>query len=276
MAISVIIPAAPMEELLWRLELVLKGLTVQTLAPTEVIVVDSVGQGDDPVSRVVAKFADKLPIRSYQMPPSSHGNIFRAGEARNYGVSQLRVSVPRYLFIDADCVPEHPLLALHDSFGGREISVACSRVHIDPATLSERTLEAIRQTRPCKLDPRNKQSDAYGTHFCAWSCVLSVPAALFAKVGGFWDRMVIEEDIDLGLRLRNAGGRVRYFHRPGAFHLDHPDWRPLAIWEQQVRGREARNELPVWAFTYQQSAALSGYLREPLEYVAGHHTTNQD
>lgn len=80
MAISVIIPAAPMEELLWRLELVLEGLTVQTLAPTEVIVVDSVGQGDDSVSRVVAKFADKLPIRSYQMPPSSHGSVFRAGE----------------------------------------------------------------------------------------------------------------------------------------------------------------------------------------------------
>lgn len=264
MAISVIIPATPWDEVLWRLELVLEGLCVQTLLPTEVIVVDSVGQGDDPVSRLVAKFANKLPVRSYQMPPPNHGNVFRPGEARNYGVSQLKIPVPRYLFLDADCVPEHPLLKLHDSFAGRDISVACSRVHIDPASLPERTLEAVRQTKPCRQDSRNNDPKSYATQFCAWSCVLSVSASLFAKVGGFWNRMVIEEDIEMGLRMLRAGGRVRYFQRPGAFHLDHPYWRPLKGWEKKTGENDEGDKLPDWAFTYEQAATLPGYLREPM------------
>ena len=89
MAISVCIPATPWPELLWRLELLLEALTLQTLAPTEVIVVDSVGQQpDDSVAQLVSKFDTRLPIRAYQMPVSHDGCEFRAGASRNYAVSQ--------------------------------------------------------------------------------------------------------------------------------------------------------------------------------------------
>jgi cellulose synthase/poly-beta-1,6-N-acetylglucosamine synthase-like glycosyltransferase len=257
-AISIVIPATPWDELLWRLELLLEGLTEQTLPATEIVVVDSVGQGEDPVAEVVAKFAGRLPVRSFQMPPAKHESVFRAGEARNYGVARLTKPVPRYLFLDADCVPEPGLLALHDRFGNRPVSVACSRVHIDPRDLPERTLAALWAAPPCRQDSRVNQPSTYSTQFCAWSCVLSVSAKLFHKVGGFWNRMVIEEDIDLGLRMLRAGGRIRYFNRPGVFHIDHPYWRPLKAGENGPG-----DVLPPWAFTYEQAAELPGYLREP-------------
>lgn len=264
MAISLVIPTTPWPEVLWRLELLLQGLLVQTLAPTEVILVDSVGQGEDPVAELAAKYADRLPIKSYQMPPPKHGNVFRAGEARNYGVARLTQPVPRILFLDADCVPEHHLLALHDSFGNRQVLVACARIHVHPDSLPNRTIDEVRQARPCRVDSRVNEPNSYSSQFCAWSCILSVPADLFAKVGGFWDRMVIEEDIDLATRMLRAGGRVRFFNRPGAFHIDHPHWRPLKAWEKNNGESFEGDPLPEWAFTYEQAALIPGYLRDPL------------
>ena len=262
MAISVCIPATPWPELLWRLELLLEALTLQTLAPTEVIVVDSVGQQpDDSVAQLVSKFDTRLPIRAYQMPVSHDGCEFRAGASRNYAVERLTVPVERYMFLDGDCVPDPDLLALHNSFGARHISVACARKHIDPAELAARTLKDVFQAQACRLDPRLNSTIAYATFFCAWGCVLSVPSELFLKIGGFWTRMIIEEDIDLGLRLSRVGGRVRFFNKPGATHIDHPYWRPRTKEEKET---DVGDPLPKWTFTYAQAEQLTGYLREPL------------
>lgn len=253
MAISVVIPAAPWPELLWRLELVLEGLAVQTCRPEEVILVDSIGQGDTRVAQLAEQFADRLPIRAYQMPPHRDGLIFRAGSARNYGVERLQVPVPRYLFLDADCVPDSTLVMQHDSYQTRQVLLSNARRHVLPEQLPERTLTAVLRAKSHVADARLQKPELLGTAFGIMACALSVPADLFAKVGGFWTRMIIEEDYELAMRMIRAGGRVRFCRKPDVVHVDHPRWRPMP-----------ETPKPAWAFTYQQSLRLPGYLRIPL------------
>lgn len=86
-----------------ELERTLQALADQTLSPSEVVVVDN-GSDDDPAS-VVARFADRLPVRCIRFAERQG-----APAARNRGAHE--ISSPFILFLDADTALEPSALAV--------------------------------------------------------------------------------------------------------------------------------------------------------------------
>jgi GT2 family glycosyltransferase len=248
MNLPVVIPAADFPEMLWRLELCLAGLLDQTQPASEIVVVDSIGLSDA-VRQTVQPFKALLPVQAVSLPPST--DPFRAGPARNHGVSLLQRDWERVVFLDADCVAVPDVLASHAQFAARPVVVAGARAHVNPLQLLDRTVAAVRKAATTP-DKRLQHPENWKTHHCSYGCHLSVPRSHFTQVGGFWDRVIYGEDLELGLRLIRAGAMIQFSAQPAVRHIDHPIWRPTCP-----------EQLPDWAIRMPESTELPGYLRVP-------------
>jgi glycosyltransferase involved in cell wall biosynthesis len=245
MTVSVVIPTTGDWEHIWRLQLVLESLVLQNEQPLEVLVVDADGSTME-VQEVVRYFADQLPVRCIRLLESERA--FRAGEARNAGVANLRFKPDRVLFLDGDCVAQDNLVRSHSGYHPSYI-VAGARCHVEPRDMPDLALKEVMQatTRP---DKRMRHPENWETYECCYTCHLSIGYDLFNKVGGFWTRVPFGEDRELAMRAMRAGGQVIFLPEHAVYHLDHPVWRPTS-----------RDELEADELMLADSLKLPGYLR---------------
>ncbi len=150
-----------------------------------------------------------------------------AATARNRGAAMATGNV--LLFIDDDIEPSAQLLALHaDCFltgVDRVLIGAPVPVRTDgPTALHEIAMWSWWESRLAEME-RPGHRFAYDDLFTG---VVSMPAALFARVGGFDEALACREDSELGARLLTAGAQFCFSRAAGGLHHDLRDPGRLA------------------------------------------------
>ncbi|RJG42430.1 glycosyltransferase [Motilimonas pumila] len=237
-AISVIIPTYNRAELLRH---TLVSLTKQSLSQQafEVIVVDD--GSVDHSEAVCQEFKQSLDIKYFHQQDKG----FRAGKARNIGAA---IAEGDYLiFIDTSVVLSSQALEKHlqvhqaseqptsiigyvYAFGlrGKEIEHIEPMMSSDNADVSLMYLDSIGAN-----DQRHGQYELMGADLSRWpapfdifwTCHVSVERKLFLSVGGFDENFTSwgGEDVDLGIRLFQAGSRFHMQKDICSFHWPHPE-----------------------------------------------------
>lgn len=185
----------------------LRSLSEQTCRDFEVILVED--GSTVPSSEAVERYAPELPAISYYQKSNEGRSI-----ARNYGIERSRGSW--LIFFDSDCVipPEYfatltealkdmPL----DCFGGPDAaddSFSDTQKAINFAMTSFLTTGGIRGGKVSleKFTPR--------------SFNMGYTREVYDRVGGF--REMFSEDIDMSMRIREAGFRIGLVRRASVYH----------------------------------------------------------
>lgn len=236
--ISVVIPTYNRAELLRH---TLTSLQQQTLPTTqfEVIVVDDGSR--DHSQAVCESFSNVLDIKYFHQQDKG----FRAGKARNIGAA---IAEGDYLvFIDTSVVLARNTLSLHlakhqaasgplsiigyvYAFGvrGNDIDRAIPMMSSNNADASLAYLKDVQA-----LDQREPQYQLMGSDLSLWpapfdifwTCHVSVERQLFIRVGGFDESFTSwgGEDVDLGIRLFQAGSQFHLDRDICSFHWPHPE-----------------------------------------------------
>ncbi|MCS7161703.1 MAG: glycosyltransferase [Bacteroidia bacterium] len=250
MRFSVIVPVFNRPEELHEL---LDSLTQQTWRDFEVIVVED--GSTHTAQAVVERFADKLNLRYLKQPNRG------PAAARNAGASQ---SQGEYvIFLDSDCFCPPPYLATLaerlqqeelDGFGGPDTahpSFTPIQKAISYAMTGYFTTGGLRG-RP-----------SYGADkFLPRSFNMGVRREAFFAVGGFEESLRFGEDIDLSLRLRQAGYRLRLIPEAWVYHRRRTHW--WAFFKQVYNSGMAR-----WYLTERHPHSLAIIHLLPSAFVGG-------
>jgi glycosyltransferase involved in cell wall biosynthesis len=188
---SIVIPTYNRRDLLRR---ALDSVRAQTFTDFETIVVDD--GSTDGTAEYLARLAGK--VRVIQQRNSG------PGAARNAGAA---IAAGEYIaFLDSDDLWFPWTLATY----ARAIDAGSPAVitgrHIDFS--EERLLNGIQET-PLRTRRFDDFLSCSENPVAAGTCLLAVRRATFMAAGGFTDRVINGEDIDLVLRLGEAGGFVQ-------------------------------------------------------------------
>jgi GT2 family glycosyltransferase len=213
MLLSVVVPTCDRNDLL--------ALCLQCLAPGvqtipaeqyEVIVTDD-------GSRCTAEtmMRERFPWARWTPGP-------RLGPAGNRNSGAAHARGEWLVFTDDDCLPSTGWLAAF----AREIPHA---TEAGISVLEGRTTAGPHQLSALAVAPINESGD------CLWSCNLALTRTLFSKLGGFDSGFPSPhlEDVDLRMRLADAGERWRFIREAEVIHPP----RPLRAILRQVPGHES-------------------------------------
>ena len=185
----------------------LESLTQQEgNVPFEILIAEDSNQS--PCNQIVAMYSDRLDIRYFNIPDTDRS--YR----RNYGMQQAKGDY--FIFFDSDCIipPEYFVhldqqLQAHysDCFGGPDAaheSFSDLQKAINYAMTSFFTTGGIRggKKQMEKFKPRTFN--------------MGFSREVFEKVGGFRD--MFGEDIDLSIRIAEAGFHTALFHDVFVYH----------------------------------------------------------
>lgn len=210
------------------LDLVLEGVSLQTVAPAELLIADD--GSDEQTTAVIAKWSARLPFPVQRFWQPHEG--FRKTTILNRTV---RAATGNYLvFIDGDCLPHRKFLADHLRHAepgafvqGRRAGIRARYVrHISPRRFHplflflQRKLYSIRRglRRPWPIIRINDRSLIQGCNFALWR-------EDFFRVNGYDESFVGwgHEDTELAERLCNAGLTCKTIVGQAiVYHLDHP------------------------------------------------------
>ena len=217
MRISVIVPVHNGGEDLRRC---LQGLATSTRPPDEVIVVDD-GSTDASAAHAVA-----LGARVVTTSAGPRGPAF----ARNRGAEAATGDV--LAFIDADVVVHADTLGRMESVLADEPDVAALFGCYDDEPPVRSPASLYRNLLHHHVHQRGRREA--GTF---WAGCGAVRRAAFSAAGGFDESYVRPsiEDIELGLRLRQAGQRIRLCREVQATHLKR--WTLVNLWRTDIFAR---------------------------------------
>lgn len=192
----------------------LGSLVCQTCTGFEVIVVED--GSTIPCKDIVHKYSDKLSVKYYSKPNTG------PAKSRNFGAT---LSSADYLiFLDSDCIlPKNYLETVAcelmredaDAFGGADkADSSFTRIQkaINYSMTSFLTTGGIRGGKK-KLDK-----------FYPRSFNLGIKKSLFLNLGGF-SNMRFGEDIDLSIRIYDAGYNCRLFSESWVYHKRRTDFK---------------------------------------------------
>lgn len=208
--LSVIVPAYQGEQVL---PLVLEAICATDLPREqwELIVVDDAST--DATAQVAARYSDRV----LSLPGRPHG----PGHARNRGVEASRGDW--VVFIDADVVVHTDTLRLFAEVARREPEVDAVFGAYDDAPPAPQFISQYRN-----LLHRYTHQVGAGEAETFWAGCGAVRKRAFVAVGGFdetrYPRPQIE-DIELGYRLRDQGGRILLVPEIQGAHLKRWTWR---------------------------------------------------
>lgn len=191
----------------------LNSLTSQTDKDFEVIVVEDSLKA--PCKNICNKYLDLLKIRYFFVPPLGRS------EKRNFAMQKAYGNY--FVIFDTDCIiPPYYFEIVQkqltsdyiDCYGGpdsADSSFSDTQKAINFAMTSMLTTGGIRGgiIKPEKFFPRTFN--------------MGLSKQVFETVGGF--RNVIGEDIDMSIRIKNAGFRVRLFKEASVFHKRKLDFK---------------------------------------------------
>lgn len=235
--ISVIIPTYNRRELL---EKTLASLSEQTLDRSlyEVIIIDDGSTDDSCLS--VEHFKQKIPLKYFYQNDEG----FRVAKARNIGIYNAEFST--ILFFDSGMIASSELLLHHYnlhkklddliliglSFGvneyetrfGSEIEKIIDGHSIDEALILMSGMPELRDCRESYLSSVDfKLNEVNLPWVLFWTMHVSVPTAQLRNLGGFdeWFNSWGGEDVELGLRLYQAGCRFELLPGVKSIHYPH-------------------------------------------------------
>lgn len=195
--VTIVVPTRGRTELVIRLLQALQEERLRTETPTEVIVVDDTPWPDYEQIQQAAKATGSTFLRGPR----------RVGLKRNVGAAMGRF--PVVLFIDSDCEPQPGLIDAH------------LRAYISPDVAAVAGPTELAGAETGVWRGAEEHSREFNVAFChandyvevLWATTsnLSVRRDAFEKIGGFAsDTLTIVggEDVDLGVRLCEAGFRV--------------------------------------------------------------------
>ena len=215
MRLSVIVPVYNGGEDLRRC---LQGLAASSRPADEVIVVDD-GSTDGSAAHAAAFAARVVTTRTGPRGPA---------HARNRGAEVATGDL--LVFVDADVVVHKDTLAAIEAVMVAKADVAAIFGCYDddpparnPASLYKNLLHHYVH--------QHGEREA-GTF---WSGCGAVRRAVFLAVGGFDEAWLYMEDVELGVRLRQAGHRIRLCPEIQATHLK--QWTLATLWRTDIFGR---------------------------------------
>lgn len=190
----------------------LESLTIQTVLPDEVVIVED---GSSLSSKeVVGLFKDRLMISYFEKSNSG------PGDSRNYGMSRAKGAY--YIILDSDCIlPKNYIESIHQSlkdspvdfFGGPDrahSSFTSLQKAIDYAMTSVLTTAGIRGAISKRFQPR--------------SFNMGISKEAFKASGGF-SNIHPGEDPDLTLRLWKLGFKSQLLKDSYVYHKRRISWR---------------------------------------------------
>lgn len=195
----------------------LNGLNLQTVLPTEVIVID-MGKGIE----VQNNFGFTLTIvnfaRSWQFMPLA--------AARNLGAEQS--STEHLVFLDVDCIPSHNFCQKIVAASSSRNALAMGSPRYMLNKYMETGVEDLREnsifhpSRPVVAGI--KKEECYELF---WSLCFSLSSELFQHIGGFDDSYegYGAEDTDFALEVKKAGVPF-YLTDAEVYHQQHPIYVP--------------------------------------------------
>ncbi|MFO0590945.1 MAG: glycosyltransferase [Polyangiaceae bacterium] len=221
--ISVVIPTYERPERVARLVASLVG---QTLPPSdfEVVIVDD-GSRVDPRPQIEA-VKRAFPLTIERTPNRG------AASARHRGVELARADI--ILFLDDDMIPAPALLEEH-----LRVHATTPRAVVIGALRSSRKVKSLplfERFHARKLEELAAQLRAAGRHPRGnelYSGNLSLRRADYLAVGGFDASLSRSEDMELGVRLEQAGAQIRFsdeaFSEHDSDHTDLEGWLRMAF-----------------------------------------------
>ena len=192
-----------------------EGLERQSVAPSELIVVDI---GSTPPVRVTAS---GFPVRLVRLDASG----LPLARARN--LAARTAGCDRLLFLDVDCIPASGLVAaMGRALDAQDALISADVRYLPPDAVEpgwrETDLLARSARHPARHFPEHglRREDNYGLF---WSLAFAVSRARFETVGGFDERFTGygAEDTDFAFRMRDAGVALFMAGGGGAFHQYH-------------------------------------------------------
>jgi len=159
---------------------------------------------------------------------------FSAARARNEGFRALLAAEPELRFVqflDGDCTLLPGWLEAAEQAMARDVARA---IVVGP--LRERHPEASPYNRLCSLEWRSPPGDL--SNFGALGGIMLVRAEVFARVGGFDEKVIAGEDSEFGVRVAVAGFKVTKIPVEMATH-DADIQRFTQWWRRAVRGGHA-------------------------------------
>ena len=194
---------------------ILESVAAQTLAPAEVVVVD-----DGSTDGSLALLAEHHPsVRVLAL--GANGGFARTANA---GIAAVGADAVALVNTDVVLAPdwlERATAAL--AAAPQAVAVATKMVDLEDPTLLDDAGDVLRRDGACEQRGRFERDagryDAPGEVFAACAGAALYRRAAVLAVGGFDERFgTYLEDVDLGLRLRLAGGRCRWEPRAVARH----------------------------------------------------------
>ena len=194
---------------------VLDSVAAQTVAPAVVVVVDD-GSTDGSLALLAGRFPQ---VRVIAL--GSNGGFARTANA---GIAAVEAEAVALVNTDVVLAPdwlERAAAALATS--PQTVAVATKMVDLDDPSLLYDAGDVLRRDGACEQRGRFERDegrhDAPGEVFSACAGAALYRRAAVLAAGGFEERFgTYLEDVDLGLRLRLAGGRCRWEPRAVARH----------------------------------------------------------
>ena len=217
MDISVIIPVYNGARTLGRC---LEGLAASSRPPAEVLVVDD-GSTDDSASLAALFGAKVIPL-----PGGPHG----PARARNHGAAAAAGEV--LVFLDADAVVHPDTLARMERYLREYPETDAVFGSYDPEPPADGTVSRFKNLFHHFV---HQHSQADASTF--WAGCGAIRRSVFQTSGGFdesYSRPAVE-DIELGLRLKQAGHRLRLLPEVQVTHLKH--WTLATLLASDIRDR---------------------------------------
>ena len=194
---------------------VLESVAAQSVAPAEVVVVDD-GSTDGSLALLAARFPE---VRVVAL--GSNGGFARTANAGIAAVEAEAIALVNTDVVLASDWLVRAAAALATS--PQTVAVATKMVDLDDPSLLYDAGDVLRRDGACEQRGRFERDDgrydAPGEVFSACAGAALYRRAAVLAAGGFEERFgTYLEDVDLGLRLRLAGGRCRWEPRAVARH----------------------------------------------------------